>query len=103
MTATVRDNPEESRFEIWADDRLAGIAEYHVEDGAIAFTHTETGEEFAGQGLGKVLARGALDAVRERGLPVLPYCPFIRKFIGRHPDYLPLVPEDRREKFGLAG
>jgi hypothetical protein len=49
-----------------------------------------------------VLARGALDATREAGSPVLPYCPFIRGYIQRHPAYLDLVPEDRRAEFALA-
>jgi hypothetical protein len=33
---------------------------------------------------------------------VLPYCPFVRGYIERHPDYLDLVPADRRSGFGLA-
>lgn len=68
---------------------------------AIAFTHTEIDERFAGQGLGSVLVRAALDAVRERGLPVLPFCPFVRRFVARHPEYVDLVPAGQRARFGL--
>jgi predicted GNAT family acetyltransferase len=32
---------------------------------------------------------------------VLPYCPFAREWIERHPGYIDLVPEDRRPDFGL--
>ncbi|WP_420803744.1 GNAT family N-acetyltransferase [Saccharopolyspora erythraea] len=42
-----------------------------------------------------------LDSARERGLEVLPHCPFVRSWIARHPEYLELVPEDRRAEFDL--
>jgi hypothetical protein len=32
---------------------------------------------------------------------VLPYCPFIRGWIARHPDYVDLVPAKRRAAFQL--
>ena len=41
------------------------------------FTHTETAEEFKGQGLGKVLAHFALDDVVASGKRIIPHCPFI--------------------------
>ncbi|GAA3480437.1 hypothetical protein GCM10018966_049670 [Streptomyces yanii] len=53
------------------------------------------------RGLGGLLARGALDDARTRGLRVLPYCPFIRGWIGKHPEYADLVPEASRARFGL--
>ena len=50
-----------------------------------------------------MLIRAALDAARERGMGVLPHCPFVRSFIERHPEYLELVPPLRRRQFGLHG
>ena len=46
---------------------------------------------FEGQGLGARLARFALDDARERGLRVVPLCPFIAAFVKRHPEYQDLV------------
>lgn len=104
MEPRVADNPEKSRFEIFAGedgDELAGFTEYELGEGEISFIHTEIDPHFEGQRLGGRLARGALDAVRGRRLAVLPYCPFIRGWIGKHPDYLDLVPESERPRFGL--
>lgn len=106
MAAHVVDNPDQSRFEVIAGDdgtEVAGFAEYFLSeaDGEIAFTHTEIDPKFGGQGLGGVLAKAALDAARERGLAVLPYCPFIRGWIRKHPEYAELVPEARRATFEL--
>ncbi len=103
MSAEVRNNAELNRYEVLDDGALAGFAEYTISPGRIAFTHTETDPAFAGRGLGKVLATGALDDVRATGgLDVLPHCAFIRGFIAKNPDYLDLVPADRRAEFELG-
>ncbi|MER7753347.1 GNAT family N-acetyltransferase [Kitasatospora sp. NPDC097643] len=101
MTTTVTDNPEQSRFEITEDGALAGFAEYHRYENEIAFIHTEIDPAFGGRGLAGTLARSALDSAREQGLAVLPYCPFIRGWIGKHPEYAELVPQAQRTRFGL--
>jgi len=101
MTTTVQDRPEQHRFEVLVDGRVAGFADYRLSDGAITFTHTEVDDAYEGQGLGTELARTALDAARERGLSVLPRCEFIAGWMQRHPDYVELVPEERRASFGL--
>lgn len=43
----------------------------------------------------------ALDDARERGLAVLPFCPFVRAHIQRHREYADLVPAARRGEFDL--
>lgn len=104
MTATVENNTDKSRYEVFSDGQLAGFADYEIRPDTpevIAFTHTETASEFAGQGLAKVLATAALDDARARGLSVLPFCAYIRGFIAKNPSYVDLVPQDRRETFDL--
>ncbi|MFD7516115.1 GNAT family N-acetyltransferase [Streptomyces niveus] len=101
MESRVADNPGRSRYEVFDGDELAGFTEYHRYRDEIAFIHTEIDPRFAGRGLGGVLARGALGAAREQGLAVLPFCPFIRGWIGKHPDYADLVPQEQRAQFGL--
>ncbi len=98
----VVDNTQAHRFEIFVADDIAGYAEYRSEDGSVAFTHTVVEPRFEGQGIGSALASSALDAVRDAGGLVLPYCPFIRSYIQRHPAYLDLVPADRRAEFALT-
>ena len=100
---TILDDPEQARFEVHADGRVAGFAQYRLEDpGWIVFTHTEIDDAFEGRGLGSTLVRAALDAARARGLAVRPDCPFVRGYIARHTDtYLDLVPEELRARLGL--
>jgi predicted GNAT family acetyltransferase len=88
----VRNNPEERRYEVWADGKLAGFAQYQHSEELVIFTHTEVGSEYKGQGLAGALVRGALDDVREEGsYRVVPLCPFVKRWLGRHPDYASLV------------
>ncbi|MCF6506463.1 N-acetyltransferase [Blastococcus sp. MG754426] len=98
----VVDDRAAGRFEVLVDGQVAGYAEYRRRGPSVAFTHTVVEPEFEGRGVGSALARGALDAVRAEGASVLPFCPFIRSWIQRHPGYADLVPEARRAQFGLA-
>jgi predicted GNAT family acetyltransferase len=84
--AEVRNNPTEHRYELWAGGKLAGYTQYVLRRGQIAFLHTEVYESYEGMGLGNRLARAALDDARARGLMVVPFCPFIARFIERHLD-----------------
>jgi uncharacterized protein len=97
----VVDRPERERFEIAVGDEVAGFTEYRRHGGLIAFIHTEIAPEFEGRGLASRLIAAALDAAREEGLAVLPFCPFVRGYIARHHEYLDLVPEAQRGNFDL--
>jgi len=99
---SVVDARERERFEIRAGDDLAGFTTYKRRGGLIAFIHTEVAHEYEGKGVASRLISGALDAARKEGLAVLPFCPFVRGYIARHPgEYLDLVPPDLRENFEL--
>ncbi len=97
----VIDVQDRSRFEIQVGGEVAGFTEYRRRPGLIAFVHTLTDPRFEGQGLASQLVRTALTDARAEGLAVLPFCPFVRSYIERHTEYLDLVPEDQRDRFGL--
>ena len=102
---SVRDVPERNRYEIWVGDELAGFTVYRTESRPSAptrsFTHTEISDAFGGRGLASILIKDALDEMRNRGIAVLPVCPFVRRYISRHADYLDLVPAQDRARFDL--
>jgi len=100
---TVRNAPERSRFEIEVDGSAVGFIEYRRRPGSISFVHTEIDPDHEGAGLGGALVAAALDEARREGVQVLPFCPFVRSYLERHPEYVDLVPEERRAAFGLAG
>jgi predicted GNAT family acetyltransferase len=89
---TIRDNPERHRFEAVDESGVvAGFAAYRRSGDAVVLTHTEVDDAFEGHGVGSRLARGALDALREEGIRVVPSCPFISAYIQDHEEYADLV------------
>jgi uncharacterized protein len=97
----VRDNADRHRYEATVDGELAGFTTYRLRPGLIEFAHTHVEEASEGRGVGSTLIREALEDVKRRGLAVLPFCPFVRSYIQRHPEYVDLVPESQRKGFGL--
>lgn len=83
-------NDAESRYELEVDGRLA-VAEYRMEGGAVAFTHTVVPPGIEGRGVGSRLVEGALDDVRSRGLKFVPHCAFVAAYAERHPEVRDLL------------
>ena len=101
MTPSIRDNPERHRFEADLGDGSLAIADYILRPGKILFTHTEVPPEHEGKGIGSALIRHALDAARDRGLQVVPICPFFAAYMQKHEEVQDLLDPDWRRKFGL--
>jgi molybdenum cofactor cytidylyltransferase len=86
MDVTVVDNSDAGRYEARTDTgEVAGFVEYTRSALALTLVHTEVTADFAGQGVGSRLVRGALGLAERSGLLVINACPFIRSFIHRHP------------------
>ena len=102
MDTTVEDVPEKGRFEVRLGDRVVGLASYHIDGGTMTLPHTEVDPSMGGRGIGTALVAGVLDAARERGLHVLPYCSFVRHYIQQQPETVDLVAVEDRPHFGLA-
>jgi predicted GNAT family acetyltransferase len=92
----VIDNPPNSRFEIDLGNGEFAFAAYDLLPGEIRFTHTEVPESHGGRGLGTALIKAGLAAARERGLKVIPICPFFRAYLKKHPEEQDLVPPQHR-------
>ena len=100
-TLTVRDNPERHRFEIDLGDGTVAIAEYNLLSDAIMFTHTEVPQGHEGEGVGTALVKAALASARQRGLQVIPICPFFAAYIKRHAEEQDLLTPAYRKVLGV--
>jgi uncharacterized protein len=92
MNDAVSNNAAQHRFELEVDGHVAA-AYYERTGDVITFEHTEVPAELGGKGIGSKLVKGALDQVRAEGLRVVAQCPFVKGWIGKHPDYADLLKE----------
>jgi uncharacterized protein len=49
--------------------------------------HTEVGDSLRGSGAGKKLVEAGVQFAREKGVKILPLCPFAKKVMEGNPDY----------------
>lgn len=92
---TVADAPDNHRFEITTDGELAGFTEYldtSLDGTAVRiFFHTEIDEKFGGRGLAGTLVQSALTTSRSTGRKIVPVCPYVKKFVGKHHEFDDIV------------
>ena len=92
----VRDNSDESRYELLLDGEVVGEIRYRRRPDAISLVHTEVAAAVEGRGLGAQLVESALNDLRARGEKIVPICPFVSAYLRRHPEYADLVVERAR-------
>ena len=91
MEPEVRNNPQESRYELIVESEVVGVAEYRREGDTLVFPHTQIKSSFRGQGMGARLVQAALDDVRAGGGRVVPRCWYVAEFIDANPSYRDLL------------
>lgn len=85
---SVVDNPEQDRYELRdPDGGVLGYLEYLPREEFTVLPHTEVDRSLRGQGWGDRLARFALDHLRAKGVKVYPTCPFVERWMEKHPEY----------------
>lgn len=90
---TVANNSNLRRYEVRDGGDVIGFAQYRFSaDGRqTIFFHTEVDEAWGGRGLAGQLVRFALDDVQGSGNRIVPECPYIRAYVGKHHDYDDIV------------
>lgn len=87
MSTSVSRQSDPERFEIKSEGEVAGFAQFVDHDGRRVFFHTEIGEEFGGQGLAGIVVEEAIKSTREEGLTVVAVCPYVKKWLTKHPEH----------------
>lgn len=96
----VRDEPEASRYVLIdreSESREIGEEGYLDVSGSETtqrvMYHTSVSEQYGGQGLASVLVRAAVEDTIGRGFRVVPVCPYVVAWLGKHPEYAEHVDE----------
>ena len=69
------------------NERLAEMTYSKAGDLLIIIDHTEVSDKLRGQGAGKQLVAKAVAYAREKGIKILPLCPFARAVFDKTPEY----------------
>lgn len=53
----------------------------------IIIDHTEVNDTHNGKGFGKIMVEKAVEYAREKGIKIIPLCPFAKKVIDKTPEF----------------
>ncbi|HVR11245.1 MAG TPA: GNAT family N-acetyltransferase [Thermoanaerobaculia bacterium] len=91
MDLEVRRDDAKGKYYAVIDGHEAHIRFAPAGDRVLDFQHTEVPRELRGRGVADTLVRRALLDVRARGERIVPTCPFVKAFLGKHPEYQALA------------
>lgn len=83
----VRRVDAERLYEIAIDGFRAGLTAYRDRGEQRVFFHTEVDKAHSRKGLAATLVEQALDDARATGKRIVPVCPYVARFIKKHPEF----------------
>ncbi|HEY0559052.1 MAG TPA: GNAT family N-acetyltransferase [Frankiaceae bacterium] len=87
----IRRDDDRGRYWLLVDGAHAGEADFTRSGVVLTVHHVGVERAREGNGLGGRFAQAVLDDLRARGEKVVPVCPFLHAWIGKHPAYADLV------------
>jgi predicted GNAT family acetyltransferase len=97
----IRDEREErARYAAYVAGVRIGFVSSIVVRETVLLPHVEVDPDRRDLGIGSMLVRRALDDARAEGHSAIALCPFVRRWVDLHPDYLDVA---RRPKPGELG
>ncbi len=93
MDYQVIDNVTDNQYEIHTGDFIPKI-KYIKSGGKIFLTHTEVPKQLQGKGIGNLLVKEVLEDINQKGLRLVPLCPFVSAYIRRNPEWNFLVSKE---------
>jgi len=100
-TMEIRDErADRARYAAYLGGVRIGFASIILLNDTVLLPHVEVDEERHDLGVGSMLVRRALDDARVEGNSVIALCPFVRRWVDLHPDYVDVA---RRPRAGERG
>ena len=76
---------DRQRFQTVVDGQVC-VADYRLDSGTLAITHTEVAPAVQGRGIAAALVQAVLDYARAQGLKVRALCSYAHAYMRRHPE-----------------
>lgn len=84
-------NEQRQHFETKLDNGEFAFIEYRWHKEILVIMHTFVPEAYEGKGIASSMAAFALTYARSNRLKVLVYCPYVKGYLARHPEYNDLL------------
>jgi hypothetical protein len=97
----ITNNEDTHRYELPVGSDVAVIT-YNLSGQNLMITETLVPRALEGQGIASRLTRHVIADARDRGLLILPVCPFFAAYLQKHPENADVVHPTYREILGLA-
>jgi predicted GNAT family acetyltransferase len=87
----IQHDPQRSRFLVEVAGGTAELVYRRVDDRTVDLLHTTVPEAASGQGIAGQLAQAAFDWARGSGTRLVVSCPYVSRWLVRHPEQQDLV------------
>lgn len=84
-------NEERKRFEFNVEGHIAFIEFLVSKDNVMFLTHTSVPKQLEGKGIGSKIVLQALNYVKNNNYTLAPLCPFVAKYLVKHPEWQQLL------------
>lgn len=102
-TMEIRDERElRARYAAYVDGVRIGFASSIQVRDTVLLPHVEVDPERRDLGIGSMLVRRALDDARAEGHSAIALCPFVRRWVDLHPDYLDVARKPQPGELGAV-
>ena len=96
----IHDNASRSRYELAVDGETA-VVTYNLSPPNLMITETLVPVPLEGRGIASRMARHVLADLKQKGLLILPTCPFFSAYLKKHPEHADQVHPTYRAMLGL--
>ncbi len=88
MNIQHQENSHKGSFFVKENGKKIGELTYtYAGDTRFIIDHTEVGDAVRGEGLGQQMVDKAVTFAREKGLKIIPLCPFAKSVFDKNPEY----------------
>lgn len=87
----VVDAADAHRFELRGNTGEVAVLAYRRSPGMLHLLDTQVPPSLEVKGYGSALVRAALEQAKREGVAVGAVCPFVRRWVQRHPEYATMV------------
>lgn len=87
----VQNDGEQQRFHVRLPEGEGELVYRRIAPDTLELVHTEVDPALRGRGVGEALAETAFAYARAQGLRVVPTCPYVKRWLAKHPEQRDVV------------